>query len=157
MSAEERPRTAFYAVRTTAGQEINVALLMEIRANAQGLDVASIIVPPGVRGYVVIEAPGLHVVYSLMRDMKHVKGQAPGVFRTDELERVLKPKSPIEVISAGDMVEIIAGPFRGMKAQVVRVDKAKNEVVLNVLESAFPLQITVPGDHVKPTRREGGG
>ena len=45
-----------------------------------------------------------------------------------------------------------------MKAQVVRVDPAKNEVVLNVLEGvAFPLQITVPGDSVRPIRTGSGG
>ncbi len=152
---EKRRRTAFFVVRTTAQQEANVALLMEMRARAQNIDVASIIVPPGVRGYVIIEAPGIHTVYSLIREMKHVKGHAPGMFSLDELEQVLKPKPVIEGLREGELVEIVAGPFRGMKAQVVRIDKTKNEVVLNILESAFPLPITVPGDMVRPAKKSG--
>ena len=154
MSRRVRP-TSFYAVRTTARQELNVALLMEMRAKAQNIDVASIIVPPGVKGYVIIEAPGIHIVYTLIRDLKHVKGQASGSLTLDEVERAITPKSVVEAIRAGELVDIVAGPFRGMKAQVVRVDKVKNEVVLNVLESSYPLQITVPGDYIKPARKTG--
>ena len=56
-------------------------------------------------------------------------------------------------LEEGDIVEIIGGPFRGMKAKILRVEVAKNEVILNILESAYPLQITVPGDYVKLVRK----
>ncbi len=154
MSSQGEKETRFYAIRTTAGQEINVALLIENRVKAAKLDIRSIIVPPGIRGYVILEAPGLHIVYEAIRDIKHVKGQAPGMVSFDDVERALVPKPVIEGLTPGDTVEIIAGPFRGMKAIVVRVELAKNEVVLNILESSFPLQITVPGDYVKLVKKK---
>ncbi len=146
-------KSMFFAVRTTAGQEVNVALLMEARAKAQKLDVRSIIVPPGVKGYVIVEAPGLHVLYNLVRDLKHVKGHAHGRLSEDDVAKMVSPKAVLEWVKEGDIVEIVAGPFRGMKAKVVRVDVAKNEAVLNILEAAFQLQITVPGDYIRPARR----
>ena len=144
-----RIRTNYYAVRTVAGQEMNVALIMENRIRARGIDVRSIIVPPRVKGYIILETPGIHVVYEAIREMKHVKGQAPGKIDERDIEEILVPKPVILGLSEGDTVEIIGEPFKGMKAKVVRVEVEKNEVVLNILESDYPLQITVPGDYVR--------
>jgi hypothetical protein len=36
---------------------------------------------------------------------------------------------------------------------VARVEEAKGEVVLNILESAYPLQVTVPADNVKQVKK----
>ncbi len=158
MSEEKkRPRrlmSRFYAVRTTAGQEMNVAMLIYNRVRAAKLDVKAIIVPPNAKGYVILEAPGPNVVYNAIQELKHVKGLVPGVFSDDDIKRALIPKSPLIGLKEGDIVEIIAGPFRGMKAKIIRVDVAKNEAVLNILESSYPLQIMVSGDYVKPVRKQ---
>ncbi len=151
MSSKGRYK-AIYAIRVTARQEVNVALLMEAKAKAQNLKVYSILVPPDIKGYLMVEAPGIHVVQELSRDIKHVKGQASGIVKFEEVERILKPIPIVEGISEGEIVEVIAGPFRGMRAQVVRVDRARNEVVLNILEAAYPLQVTVPADYVRPMK-----
>ncbi len=151
--AKGKRRTAFYAVRVTAGQELNVALLMEMRANSMKLPVGAIVVPPGVKGYVIVEAPGIHVVYSLASELKHVKGTAAGMVSPEELERLISPKPILEEVKEGELVEVVAGPFRGLKAQVLRVNKAKGEVTLNILEAAYPLQVTVPGDYIRPLKR----
>lgn len=148
---------AFYAIRTTARQELNVALLLETRVKSQSLNIYSIIVPPDVRGYVILEAPGVHVIYAAIRDLRHVKGQAPGIMSEDEIKGIIMPKPTIELLHEGEEVEIIAGPFKGMKATVVRIESSTNEVVLKVLEAAYPLQITVPGDYVRPLKKKTGG
>jgi len=158
---EERPYnrvTNYYAIRTVAGQELNVALLIENRVKVNKLDVRSIIVPPAVKGYVILEAPGLHVVYEAIREIKHVKGQAPGKVDVADVESMLLPRPVIKDLKVDDIVEIISGPFKGFKAKVVRIEYSKNEVVLNILESDYQLQITTPGDYVRLIRRskEGG-
>lgn len=160
--SEKKPRNTsnYYAIRTVAGQELNVALLIENRVKVSNLDVRSIIVPPAVKGYVILEAPGLHVVYEAIREIKHVKGQAPGKIDISDVESMLLPKPVIKDLKVNDIVEIISGPFKGFKAKVVRIEYSKNEVVLNILESEYPLQITTPGDYVRLIRRskeEGGG
>ncbi len=40
-----------------------------------------------------------------------------------------------------------------MQAQVVSYDSSRGEVVLNILESAFPLQVTIPVDQVRPVKK----
>ncbi len=156
--AEEKPggsgkKTRFYLVRTTARQELNVALLIENRARINGIPLYSIIIPPEVKGYIVLETDKPSAVELLIRDMQHVKRRVQGTLSKDDVERMVKPKAVVELLSPGDMVEVIAGPFQGIKAQVISVNKTKKEVVLNILESAYPLKVTVPGDYVKPIKK----
>jgi transcriptional antiterminator NusG len=143
----------FFAVRTTAGQEQNVLLMLEVRIKTLNLPIYSAFSLPDLKGYIVIEASGLHVVYEAIRGLKHVKGRASGVVKWEDIESLLKPKSLIELLKEGEEVEIIAGPFRGMKARVVAVDKVKNEVSLSVLEASYPLTITIPVDYIRPAKK----
>ena len=58
-------------------------------------------------------------------------------------------------IKEGDIVEIIAEPFKKEKAKVIRIDKQKEEVVVSLLAAVVPLPVTVKIDNVKVIRREG--
>ena len=147
------PRATFFAIRTTAGQELNVLLLLEVRVKTRNLPVYSMLALPNLKGYVVLEVPGLHIVYEVTRGLKHVKGKVSGIINWDDLESLLKPKSLIELLKEGEEVEIIAGPFRGMKARVVAIDKVKNEVSLSILEASYPLTITIPVDYIRPVKK----
>ena len=46
-------------------------------------------------------------------------------------------------IEEGTIVELIAGPFKGEKAVVKRVDSAKEEITVELYESIVPIPITV--------------
>lgn len=138
----------------TGGQEVNVALMLEERVRTNNLkDVYSILVLPRLKGYVVIEAGGPHVIKLLITGIRHVRGIAPGLVPKDDIAKLIAKKVAGPSVKEGDLVEVVSGPFRGMQAQVVRYDQAKGEVVLNILESAFPLQVTMPVDQVKPSKR----
>ncbi len=159
-SARTQPRTTirlpesmFFAVRTTARQEVNVALIVEAHAKERNLAIYSIIVPPEMKGYVILETSGLHAVYEAIKGLKHVRGRASGALRWEDIEGLIKPKPLVELLSIGQEVEIVAGPFRGMKAKIVDIDKARNEVILNLLEASYPLTITVPVEYVRPSKK----
>ncbi len=148
----------YYAIRTTMGRELDVALVMENRLQGylrknMDLGITSIVIPPNIRGYVFVEAINLSSVYQLMSDIKYVKTTQPMIVSSEEMERLIKPKPVIEMIREGDLVEIVRGPFRGMKAQVISVNRSKNNVVLSILEAAFEVPIEVPGDYVKPLKK----
>ncbi len=151
--AAGQPR--LFAVRTVAGRELDVALLIAQRAQDENIPIYAIVVPLQIKGYVIVEAPAAFHVANAIQGIKYAKGVVPGVLRYEDVERMLKPEAVVETLKPGDIVEIISGPFRDMKAQVVRVNPAKNEVVLNVLEVEYMLQITVPGDAVRPVRERG--
>jgi len=67
----------------------------------------------------------------------------------DELEKYLLVKPVVEELEVDYIVEIVSGPFRNMRAKITRVDKAKQEVTLELLEATFTLPITVHADYVK--------
>lgn len=149
--------TQLFAVRTTGGQEMNVALMIEtyVKGSEQGgnrLDVKAIVVPPGIKGYVILEVPSLHIVYQSVRDIKHVRGRAAGAVSFKDLETLLKPPPIIEELRERMVVEIVAGPFKGLRATVQSVNKEKMEVTVSIVESQFPMNITIPAEHVRPVK-----
>ncbi len=142
-------KAGIFVVRTTAGQERNVAEAIEARVKVKKLPVYSIFAPETLRGYVFIEALGPHVVDEAVVGIKHAKSHVPGVVSISDVEKYLITKPIIEELSVGDTVEITGGPFKDMKAKIIRIDKVKEEVTIELLEASFTLPITVHADYVK--------
>ncbi len=149
MGEENKISTAVFAVRTTAGQEKNVANLIEAKVKINDLQVKAVLVPEMLKGYIFIEADGPHSVEKSIAGVKHVRSRVPGVVTFPEVERYIIIKPVIEELDADDLVEVIGGPFKGMRAKITRVDKAKEDVTLELLEATFTLPITVHADYVK--------
>jgi len=151
----EKPQIRnYYAVKVTGGQELNVALLIEERIKTNNInEIYSIIVPPNLKGYIILEATGSHIVRTVISGIRHVRGLSHGLVPKEEVVKMISKKAQVIQLKSGDIVEIIAGPFRGMQAQVLRVEESRGEVVLNILESAFPLQVILPIEQVRPAKR----
>jgi transcriptional antiterminator NusG len=149
MGEEKRISSAVFAVRTTAGQEKNVANLIEARVRMGELPIRAVLVPEMLKGYVFVEADGPHSVEKAIAGIRHVRSRVPGVVTFPEVERYIIAKPVIEELDEEDLVEIVGGPFKGMRAKITRVDKAKEEVTLELLEATFTLPITVHADYVK--------
>jgi transcriptional antiterminator NusG len=151
--SEERGSTAIFAVRTTAGQEKNVANLIAAKVEMTKLPIKAVLVPETMKGYVFIEAEGPHFVEEAIAGIKHVRSRVSGIVSFSEIERHIVAKSVIEELDIDDVVEIISGPFKGMQAKITRIDKTKGEVTLELLEATFTLPITVHADYVKPVKK----
>lgn len=149
MSEYKASSTSVFAVRTTAGQEKNVANLITIRIEAAKLPIKSILVPEMLKGYIFVEAEGPHFVEEAIAGIKHVRSRVPGIVSFSEVERYIVAKPVIEELDVHDVVELISGPFKSMRAKITRIDKTKSEVVLELLEATFTLPITVHADYVK--------
>lgn len=148
MSTQEK-KTSIFAVRTTAGQEKNVANLIASRVEMTKLPIKAVLVPEALKGYVFVEAEGPHFVEEAISGIKHVRSRVPGLVNFSEIERYIITKPAIEELDTDDIVEVVGGPFKGMKAKITRIDKTKQEVTLELLEATFTLPITVHGDYVK--------
>ncbi len=144
-----------YAVRTTAGQEKNVAKLIAMNANAYNIPIKAIVAPEALKGYVFIEADGPHIVDKAIAGVRHVRSRVPGVVNIEDLERFLIAKPVIEELDIGDEVEIVTGPLRGARARVTRIDKERGEVVVELLEVTFAMPVTVGADAVKIVKKVG--
>jgi transcriptional antiterminator NusG len=151
--------TKIFAVKTTTGQEKNVAKLIASKVEMNKIPIKAILVPEVLRGYVFVEAEGPHFVEEAIIGVRHVRSRIPGVINFAEIERYIVRKPIIEELNENDIVEVTGGPFKGMRAKITRIDKAKGEVTLELLEATFTLPITVHSDYVKlveKARAEGG-
>ncbi len=147
--ASTTPKTSFYLVRTTIGQERSVAMIAEDRVRRGNLPIKSIVVIEGMKGYIIVETDRPDMIDKAFYGIKHVRGVVAKKVNFSEIENFLVPKPSIEGIEVGDIVEIIAGPLKGLRGTITRVDKSKEEVTLELHETSYPLPITVHGDYVK--------
>ncbi|MBS7607681.1 MAG: transcription elongation factor Spt5 [Candidatus Bathyarchaeia archaeon] len=145
----EKNPTKIFAVRITTGQEKNVAKLVAARIELNKIPIKAILVPDTLRGYIFMEAEGPHFVEQAIMGIKHVKSKVPDFVNFSEIEKYIVRKPVIEELNENDIVEVTGGPFKGMRAKITRIDKAKEEVTLELLEATFTLPITVHADYVK--------
>ncbi len=149
MEKHEDFSTKVFVVKTTTGQEKNVARLVAAKVEMNGIPIKAVLVPEALRGYVFVEAEGAHIVEEAIVGIRHVRSRVPGIVSFSEIERYVVRKPVIEELSDDDIVEVTGGPFKGMRAKITRIDKTKAEVTLELLEATFTLPITVNSDYVK--------
>ncbi len=146
---EEQFSTKIFVVKTTTGQERNVARLVAAKVEMTHIPIKALLVPDTLKGYIFVEADGPHLVEEAIAGVRHVRSRIPGLVSFAEIERYIIRKPVIEDLSEDDVVEITGGPFKGMRAKITRIDKSKAEVTLELLEATFTLPITVHSDYVK--------
>lgn len=141
-----------FAIKTTSKQERTVAdnILKAIDTKQTDVNVTAIIVPNELKGYVLIETPEkMNRVEQLVELVAHARTVIKGETSLAEVGHFLIPKPVVAGIEEGTIVELIAGPFKGEKAVVKRVDAAKEEITVELYESVVPIPITVRGDNVR--------
>ncbi len=140
-----------YTVRTTVGQEPLVVDILGNKIQKEGLAIYSISVIPGLKGYILIEADNELTVRRAITNTPHIKGKGivMGEVKIEELSQLLEAKPLMKSIAEGDKAEIISGPFKGEKAKVLRVNAAKEEVTVELLEAAVKIPLTIKAEHIR--------
>lgn len=160
-----------YVVKVTANQERVVAEMICREAMArrkedlrEGKEVYSILYTTGLKGYILVEADSPGTVEDLARGISKTKGlllkkkgdlSSAGTISIEELEKTLMPTPVVKEVNKGDLVELIAGPFKGEKARVAKIDQDKNEVTVELIEAAVPIPVIVRGEDIKILKKEG--
>lgn len=152
---EEEQETHIFALRTTANREDQVMdfVTSKIKKETE-LEVYAIIRAHGMRSYIFIEAASRSDAEQAAAKIPYARGILPNEIDYDEIEHMLEQVKVERNIKKNDVVELISGPFKRENAKVIRIDKAKDEVVVELLEAAVPIPITVKMDAVKVIRRE---
>ncbi len=150
----EENKTHIFALRTTANREDQVMDFMSSNIKKKKLEVYSVIRPHGMRGYIFLEADSKTSAEQAAFNVPYARGILPKEIEYKEIEHMLEQVKRDVDIRKNDIVEIIAGPFKREQAKITRVDKAKEEVVVELLGAAVPIPITVKLDAVKVIRRE---
>jgi len=150
----EEIKSAIYGLRTTANREDQVMDFIVSNAQRKKLEVYSIIRPHGMRGYIFLEAGSRSDAEQAAFNVPYARGILPKTVEYKEIEHMLEQVKVEMNIQKYDIVEIISGPFKREQAKVTRIDKQKEDVVVELLEAAVPIPITVKMDSVKVIRRE---
>ncbi len=139
-----------FVIRTSIGRESQVMDFLS--SNAKKTEgVYALIHPHGMSGYIIAEAENTEVLKQISYGVPYVakKGILPTPMTYEEIEHLIEFKPEQIDIHKGDIVSIIAGPFKGEKAKITRINLTKAEVILELLEAAVPIPITIGLDSVK--------
>jgi transcriptional antiterminator NusG len=143
----------FVAKVTTNKEDQTLDLIVE-RVKRKSVPVFSIAHPHGLRGYILIEAENRENAELACYNLPYVKGLLSKTINLGEMENLVEPEVSEINIEKGDIVEIIAEPFKKEKAKVIRIDKSKEEAVVELLEAAIPIPVTVKIDNIRTIRRD---
>ena len=135
-------------IRTTVGRENAVIATLVNKIKSSELEIKSIFHPNELKGYVFVEGEE-SAIDTVIKAVPHVKGVIRKQVPMTEIKRFLEVKKVEIKINRGDIVEVVGGPFKNEKGKVTRVDEAKEEVTMELLEAAIPIPITVPIESVR--------
>ena len=147
--AEAGENTKFFAIRITGGQERVVANILHTKITTKKLKIFSILVLENFKGYIIVEAPDANVAYEALSGVRHVRGQIRGELPFKDIEGYLVKKPVVTDLSIDNLVEVVAGPFKSMKAKVIRVDIEKQEATVVLLDSPYQIPVTVDANYVR--------
>jgi len=142
-------KSHLFAIRTTGGQEKIVMNLLENKIKMKKINVQSVLLVDNLKGYVVLEAVDANDAFNAIQGIRHIRGQLRGELEFKDIEGYLIKKSTVSELAVDSVVEIIGGPFKGMKATITRVDHEKEEATVILLDASYQLPVTVDANYLK--------
>jgi transcriptional antiterminator NusG len=142
-------KSHLFAVRTTGGQEKVVMNLLQNKIKTNKINILSVLLVDNLKGYIVIEAKDANAAFDALQGTRHIRGQLRGELEFKDIEGYLVTKSTALQLAVDNVVEIIGGPFKGMKATVTRVDNDKQEATVILLDAPYQLPVTVDTNYLK--------
>ncbi len=145
-----------FVIKVTTNKEDRALESIAERVRKKNLAVYAISRPHGLRGYVLLEAADRANAEEAAFNLQYVKGIIGKTITYEEIKTMIEPTVEDINIEKGDIVEMIAEPFKKEKAKIIRVDKQKGEAVVTILSAAIPIPVTVKLDNLRIIRREEG-
>jgi transcriptional antiterminator NusG len=146
--------TQIYAIRSTANREEQVLDFLSSHVSKKQLPVFSIFHPHGMRGYIFIETISLAEAQRAIYQVPYARGVLEKPITYKEIEHMFEIVKVDANVQKGDVAEVIAGPFKREHVKIQRVDKTRDEVIVELLDAAVPIPITLKMDAIKVIRRE---
>lgn len=169
-----------FALKVTQGQERIVAEMFYNEAkkaaeNGNSKGIYSVVYVTTQRGYIFIETEkdnyraieemaktipktgqlvGRRNTSLRVVEAKKAERTPPKPVLIEELENIMFPKKIVAFLNTGDFVEVINGPFKREKAKVIKVNKEKNDVTIELIESAVPIPITLKGSDLRVLNKD---
>jgi len=143
-----------FIIKVTTNKEEKAVDMISDRIEKKNINAFSVSRPHGLRGYILLEAENRESAEESVFNLPYVKGIIGRTISYEEIKNMIEPSATAISIKEGDIIEMIAEPFKKEKAKVLRIDKQKEVVVVSLLGAVVPLPVTVKIDNVKVIRRE---
>jgi transcriptional antiterminator NusG len=130
-------------IRTTVGRENAVIETLTSKVKNSGLNIKAIFHPGELKGYLFLEGE-IEEINKLIKGVPHVKGIIRKEVIMGDIKKFLEVKKIEIKINRGDIIEVTGGPFKNERGKVTRVDEAKEELTIELLDAAIPIPITIP-------------
>ncbi|MGP6294420.1 transcription elongation factor Spt5 [Caldiplasma sukawensis] len=148
------------AVKTNVGKEFEVARSIvnedekdteERRAiNPEAKrEIMAIMAPFELKGYFYLETMHPDRIPYIARKIRNFKGVVNGIISINDIADKLTPKPAVSGLDPGSFVELVKGPFKGEKAKILNVDKEKEEVTVQFIESAMLIPVKVRAEDLR--------
>ncbi len=132
----------FFIVRVTVGREAQAMERLDSRL-PQASGIYSVIKPYSFKGYLIVEADSVDSVEKIIYGIRYLRGVLRREISFEEVIKLIKKKKEETVVNIGDIVRVVAGPFKGESATVKNVNKEKDEVGVMFLDSAVPITVGI--------------
>ncbi|MCL5429881.1 MAG: transcription elongation factor Spt5 [Candidatus Marsarchaeota archaeon] len=132
----------YFVIKVTSGQERIAANMLQNKASKTDIPIYSIVVIEGMRGYIIVEAEDELACRQFITKERNVKGMLGKALSEEEINKLIEVKSFAQEINKGDTIEFIAGPFKGYKAKVLKVDDLKDDITVELMDVVVPIPIT---------------
>ncbi|MFH0836775.1 MAG: transcription elongation factor Spt5 [Candidatus Aenigmatarchaeota archaeon] len=129
-------------IRTTTGRENASLSAISTRIQARKIPIKSLFFTDELKGYLFIEGESEDIENSI-KNIPHVRGLISKEVDIKELEKFLIAEKSEIKFEIGDIIEVVGGPFKGEKAKITRMDEAKSEITIELLESVIPIPVTI--------------
>lgn len=147
-------KVPIFLFRTKLGQERSLARLVELKASKPDSGISCMLISDSYPGYCFIEGENQQKIEMSIAGIRTISGRAVQgkAVPIEEMIVLLNPKPSIEGLETGDIVEIIDGPFKGLKARITRIEAIAQEVTAELLDSTMALPVKIHADYVKKIR-----
>ena len=140
----------FYIVRSTPNREDQfLDAIYKFLSKKEDTGIYAIFRPEMVKGYIFVEAENLTKVVDAFRNIPNSKGVIRKPITFEEIEKYFDKDSQRVTVNQRDIVEVIAGPFKGDQGRVTRIVPGKDEIIIEPLHSPVPIPITLSIDDIR--------
>lgn len=138
-----------FIIRTIGGKEEVLAEMIANKAISQNLEIYSVLKLEELKGYLFVEGEEDDIM-KVIKEVPHIRNVLKENIGLEELKKYIKVEEKKEIkLGIGDIVEIIGGPFKGLKGRIIKIDEIKKEVTIELLDVAISLPVTINSELVR--------
>lgn len=151
----EESENQFYIIRTVPGKEEKyLDTISTYLKKVENHGIYSIFKPELIKGYLFAECEGLHKLKDSLRGLPNNRGIIATPIEEEEIEKYFLKNEALFEVNEKDLVEVIAGPFKGYKARVIRIINGKDEIVIEPIDMQPSIPISLNLEDIRVLKEE---